>query len=376
MNNKEYFAVQDFLLEIEQIDYNVVLETLKPFIIYYVSSRAIRTYNLHREHKPKAIKKVSIPPELKIEYSDFDINNIVNEKYKESLIKFSKVMIENFSKEDLINFYNNINTLKTKHSTFKIINFILKRNFVGTYDSKKNEIVVDENGFSTSIDHELLHMASSVYKDGIRYSGFHQASFKAGLSSIGKGLNEGYTELLKRRYFGHDEDDECADSYEYEVKVADKLEQIVSKEKMESLYLKANLLGLIEELKQYTNDESEIMKFISDTDFILRHLDNKKLEISEKKLITNSLKDVNSFLIRTYSKKLLLQCEQNKITDEELSIKLVEYVSSLPQALKIKKNIYQLLSEEELRDCFVSVFGKENISISFGEEENPAVSKK
>ena len=118
------------------------------------------------------------------------------------------------------------------------------------------------------------------------------------------------------------------------------------------------------------------MEFISSTDFLLKHLDDKKLQLFEKGMINNSLKNINRFLIKSYSKKLLMQCNQNNITNEELSIKLVEYVSSLPQTLKIRKNIYQLLSEDELRDCFGSVFGKENVSVSFSEEENTSVAKK
>lgn len=196
MNNKEKFTLQDFLIELEQINYQEIIDIIGPLIIYYINHKIIDTYTLHRDYKPKNIKKVNLPPELKEEYNQIDINNLVSSKLKDSFIQFSNIMIENFEKKDLINFYNNINTLKTSHSSF-----LLSGNVVGTYDTKQNKIVINENDFSKSIFHELLHMASATYKNGIRYCGFHQSSLKPRIASLGKGINEGYTELLGRRYF-------------------------------------------------------------------------------------------------------------------------------------------------------------------------------
>ena len=373
MDNKEKFTVQDFLIQLQQIDYLEILEVLRPLIVYYVTNRAINTYTLHREYRPKNIKKVNLPPELKNEYSNIDINSMANTKFGESLRKFAEVMIQNFSREDLINFYNNINTLKTSHSTFKLQNLILRDNTAGTYDAKKNKITVDENDFSTTIYHELLHMASATYKDGIRYSGFHQASLKPGIASLGKGINEGYTELLSRRYFV--EGNDVTNAYEYEVIIADRLEKIIGKEKMESLYLNANLSGLIQEMKQYSNEE-DIMKFISSTDFVLSHLDDKKFKLFEKGMITNSLKEINKFLIKSYSKKLLSQYQQNSITYEQITTQLAEYVSSLTSTLRTGKRVYEILSDEDLMESFESVFGKSNVSITSNTEENSSPMKK
>ena len=125
MNNKKYFSAQDLLIQLEQINYMDVLNILTPFIVGYITNKAIDTYTLHREYKPKNIKKVNMPPELKFEYNNLDIDKIANTKIKESLKKFAEILIEKFKKEDLINFYNNINTLKTSSSNFKLHNFIL-----------------------------------------------------------------------------------------------------------------------------------------------------------------------------------------------------------------------------------------------------------
>ena len=109
MNNKEKFAIQDFLIQLEQINYLEIVKILSPLIICYVNNKVIDAYTLHRQYKPKNIKKVNLPPELKIEYDNIDINNMASTKLRDSLIQFINVMIEKFSKEDLINFYNNIN---------------------------------------------------------------------------------------------------------------------------------------------------------------------------------------------------------------------------------------------------------------------------
>ena len=122
-------------------------------------------------------------------------------------------------------------------------------------------------------------MSSTFYResDGMIFCGFAQG-YK-GKKIIATGINEGYTQLLAERYFGESKD--ILKAYSCEKSIAEKLEMIVGKEKMQSLYLNANLYGLIQELKQY-EDENTIMQFISDVDFLNMHLKRKKWLLSEK----------------------------------------------------------------------------------------------
>ncbi len=124
-----------------------------------------------------------------------------------------------------------------------MINFILKARTSGNYDVEKNAVSVSENVADIGIYHELFHMSSSVVKEKKKYSGFHQTDFK---TNLGREINEGYTELLTNRYFPSLNLSSIA--YQYEAFVAERLEQIVGREKMQSLYLNANLKGLIDEL--------------------------------------------------------------------------------------------------------------------------------
>ena len=371
LNNKENFTIQDFVMQLEQINYLEILDAIKPLIIYYVTKKAFGSYTLHRDYKPKNISKVTLPPELKADYSEIDIKKIAATKYGEYIVKFAEILINNFPVEDLINFYNNINLLKTKQKNFKIQNFILRSKTVGQYNSIKNEITIDDDTAETTIYHELFHMASSVYKDGIIYSGFHQGSLKPGIASLGRGLNEGYTELLSQRYFTRDS--AITNAYEYQVFIAEKLEQIIGKEKMQSLYLNSNLKGLIVELKRYVSDE-EIMKFISNTDFLLSHSGNKKLQLLEKNMIVKCLKNVNRFIIICYSKKLQQQVKDGEISsNDEMLQKLADYILSLTAYVKLRNHRYEVTSDEDLRESLQASFENTDANVSINQYEQPDI---
>lgn len=373
MDNKKNFAIQDFIIQLEQINFLEVLDAITPIIIFYITNKAITTYRLHREYKPKNISKVALPPELISEYSEVDFNKIIATKYGESIVKFAEVVINTFSEKDLINFYNNINDIKTREKSFKIRNLILKSKTAGEYNTKKNEITIDDEYADTTIYHELFHMAGSKYEDGIDYSGFQQSSLKPGIANIGRGINEGYTELLSQRYFGKNDDNEG--TYEYEVFTVEKLEQIIGKEKMESLYLNANLKGLIDELKQYTSEE-EIMRFISSTDFLVKHMNDKRLKIFEKNMISNSLKNVNRFIITCYSKKLQQQFDDGIISSkDELLHKLANFISSLSYTIKAGNREFEMMTNDDIKEIVQAAFKKKNINVSLEQEEYAEVKK-
>ena len=72
-------------------------------------------------------------------------------------------------------------------------------NAIGIYNARNNKISFVNGVNSNTIFHELFHMASSYLdkENKILYGGFYQSS--KGLN-IGRGLDEGYTELLANRY--------------------------------------------------------------------------------------------------------------------------------------------------------------------------------
>lgn len=371
MNNKEKFTVQDFLIQLQQIDYASIISILSPVISFYVTDKVIDGYKLHREYKPKNINKVSLPPDLTQEYSNIDIERFASQQFGSGIVHFAKFMIDKFPSIDLTNFYNNLNELKINPKKFGFKNLVLRTNTAGTYDAKKNQIRVDKDDYISTIYHELFHMASSTYKDGIRYSGFRQSSLKPGVVSLGKGINEGYTQLLTERYFGDIE--EVKGTYEYEVHIADKLEKLVGQEKMESLYLNANLHGLLTELKKYASEE-EITKFISGVDFLTEHFDDKKLLPFEKGMITNSLKSVNEFLLRAYTKKLKNQLDIGVLNPDELNEQLATYISSLGTSVRAGKHSYEFLTIESLQENLRTILEAPELTVDV-KEQNETVSK-
>ena len=143
---------------------------------------------------------------------------------------------------------------------------------------------------------------------------------------------------------------------------------------MENLYLNANLRGLINELKIYASEE-EIMKFISGTDFLREHLDDKKLVPFEKGMITSSLKNVNEFLFRVYTVKLKRQLDNGTLDMDEFNENLATYISSLGTSLKSGKHRYEFLTPEILQETLRTILDAPDLTVNIRETTNESISK-
>lgn len=217
-----------------------------------------------------------------------DINNKIN--------KFRYTLINNFNDLDLVNFYSNINNLKVMISSGKMSSYVNS-----CYDYKTNVIFIYKDKINEeSLYHELFHMASNnCLKKGCS-DGFYLYQNN---KNIGKSLNEGYTELLTRRFFGKENNDYI---YDLEVVLANYLEKIIGK-KMVSFYLRGNLLSLIEEIS-HDMDIDDIYYFLDNMDYVSKYLYDD--EYHDK--IIKKINDINSFLIIYRIKK------QNINLDKEL----------------------------------------------------------
>lgn len=369
MDNKK---LTNILNQLGQIDYTSIIRNLNCIISHYTTSKAIGSYHLHKDFNPKNISRVSLPPEFIQEYSDIDIEKLASQRFGEAVVEFAKLMMTKFPSKNLNIFYYNLNKLKLKPKKFGLQNLIFRTNVEGSYDIEKNQIQVDRNGYIRAIFHELFHMASSIYKDGIYYSGFNQESSKPGTVDLGLALNEGYTQLLTERYFGYI--DEVRGGYEFEVHIADKLEKIVGQEKMESLYLNADLLGLMNELKKYAS-EAEIMKFVFETDFLKEHLYSKKSLPVIKEMITSSLKNANEFLFRAYTVKLKGQLDSGLLDMDELYENLATYISSLGTSLNFGQYRNEFLTAEIVQEGLRTILNIPNLIVDMGEATNESISK-
>ena len=316
---------------------------LKNFIFLlplYTTSKILSTYTLHKDFQPKDISKVSIPLELKKKYTKVEIEQISSEKIREAVFEFADVLEKEFPQDALINFYNNVNEVKIRRN-----NLLFLIGVYGVYSSKSNKI---NCGLLSSIYHELFHMASSAFnsESNICYGGFNQSHLNLDSKfNIGKGINEGYTELLSHRYFGKKH--KIKPTYEFEVVVVEKLEKIVGEEEMKRLYLNANLLGLIENLKQYASEE-DIVNFITGVDLIINH-EYESFLLSNNK-IKASLTNIYNFLLKAYITKLKQQVVTGIITINEFLEQSNKYIKSLGTSVKIGNHNYEYLTIDSLLD--------------------------
>ena len=340
----------------------MLLLDFAPMISLLTANKVFSTYTLHKDFKPKDINKVSIPLELKQKYTDVEISQIGSEKVREAVLEFADTLEKDFPTEALINFYNNVNKVKIKRN-YRIL--LLSAN--GTYCGEKNKI-----NYCTisSLYHELFHMASAVFDDEnkLSYCGFHQMHSKLGIKlkgiNIGVGINEGYTEVLTHRYFG--EKHKLSKAYEFEIGVAYKLEKIVGQDEMKKLYLNANLMGLIENLKQYASEE-DILNFITGVDLVSYHSSDLFLLGNDK--IKTSIINVYTFLLQAYITKLKKQFENGIITANEFVEQTTQYIKSLGTSIKIGGHKYEYLTEDSLLDILEKITNTQNIFIN-SEETN------
>lgn len=205
-----------------------------------------RKGKLMRVPKPIDIKKITLPEELKHVQVPERKNFGLYERY---VANFINALELKYPKEYLFHLYQNIKSLEIKAEEIEILRCS------GTYSPRINTIALEEE---SAIYHELLHMATT--SSDRKHVGFEYYTL---FKSFNRGLNEGYTELLKKRLFPGKK---SAETYAFNMTVAEIIEKIVGP-KMEELFFKADLLGLIHELTPYSS-EDEIMQFFSNVDFI------------------------------------------------------------------------------------------------------------
>lgn len=261
-------------------------------IILYCIDKVEKTIELNMDFTPKNVKKIKLPPELQIDYLVTNEVENANEHLKSSINKFIKMLHQNLPEELLLFFYRNIASLDIQIGDEKY-NPETDMTTIGSYWAFKNRMVVSDDKDETTIFHELFHMASSYYdfKTLTKYSGFCQ-------NTTGKGINEGYTQLLANRYT-----EKFSDCYLYETRIAGIVEEIVGKDKMQENYFTINLKGLIEELTKYVSEE-KVMRFIRALDFYQKYEFQTSLLPGKRQKLDSNQQFVETFLLEASLNKL------------------------------------------------------------------------
>lgn len=296
-------------------------------VSYAIEQIKKKNYILRKDYQPKDIKKVIVPPALKVQKTSVDLKDPTTLQMRKNIIEFQNVLTKNFPITTLNIFYNNINNLKINFSKSSAT----KKKETGWYLSEDNHITIIK---PSSIFHELFHMSSTIYdqEKNIIFSGFEQIQYDPETDDylrIGSGLNEGYTELLNQRFFGMKYHLNAA--YVFEMTVAEKLEAIIGQKKMSTLYLTANLKGLIDELSKYTS-ENKIKKFITEMDFMRNH--RQEQFFIRNNMIEFSIENIYRFLIECHHNKMNELSRAGIIETDEYLLRLTKFSSSLVPLLE------------------------------------------
>lgn len=274
-------------------------------ILYVYNLSPIKKYRLRRLNKylePIGLSNIMLLENKKIKNKT--IRRIVfnnSKEYIKNYNKFKKKLEKNFSYGDLHNFYYNSEWVKVYKNSLNLNPF---DPIFGAYDHINNKLYFIKNNFKEAINHELFHLSSTDFDSPNESSGF---SIDVNGRTFCEGINEGYTDLLTQRYFGED----IEDSYCNEAKLANNLEKIIGKRKMEKLYLNADVFSLIKLLKKYY-DIDEIEQFLINVD-VLYLYDFDCLSEDEANKINQIVEDCICFLLKGYCKVLKDTNESTKM---------------------------------------------------------------
>jgi len=287
---------------------NEIIEILKNIKTYTITN----IYNTLNNVKYKLQKDKNINYKI-IEAPKF--NQTVNQEiartfklqYAEVIENFVSTMKEKLPESALMAMYHNIKTLKIGYSPYLIIN-IVTGGFYRCLDNiiKLNPIYVNpkQKRGNYIITHELLHMSSHISDGKNKAIGFHW-------NKIGRNLNEGYTEILNNRLFGHPI---VKGRYNLYAKYASVIEDIIGKDNMTNLYFNANLKGLFDKLSSYSSSQK--------TSTFLKDLDTPHpiLYYKEYPIIGNiSARNKQDYRMINYLNEIALNYVDNEVKNGTLS---------------------------------------------------------
>lgn len=275
------------------------------------------------------------------------INHITNNRILKNIDKdiknFEQIIDEKLPHVSKNYFNHNLSTLKVKKSNFliEIVNYINSSSLAAYYNLETNKIVMSKTPQSKHLSHELLHMSSTLNTEKYRFTGFSYEDYKNDIK-LGKGLCEGYTGHLNKKYFVPE-----TNEYQYFRNITELLEFIVGQKTMEKLYFDANLKGLADILEQYSNHD-EIYNLIKLVDNLFE-ISSSKSKLKEAKNIeyfeqaTDKITNIIRNIYQTYERKNhIMGKEQQQLvkTFEYHATKLSSYSYGLLMKYKEEKIKY------------------------------------
>ena len=291
--------------------FNIFKENIFDF---YLNNPISEKFKLQKIDKRLVVVDIDKVKEITVEHyikKNKVFINTENVKFNQILENFINVMNSNFDEEDLKSLYDNIIWV-----TFKRY---ISNKYDGEYKPIDNIVRAFNEDDIGSINHELLHMSANPYDEKSDNGGF---SHKIDKYIIGYGIDEGYTELLNKRYFNS----KTKYIYKLQIDVCKHLEKLIGQKQMEKMYLNGNLFGLIKSLKQIY-DVKEIERFIAAVDFTHDYDNIELLADCEIETLYTQIETIVIFLFKGYCKKLLNKNLPVEILEELLYLYLNKMIT-------------------------------------------------
>ncbi|MDD2434699.1 MAG: hypothetical protein PHO63_00390 [Bacilli bacterium] len=251
------------------------------YIAPFMVANGATAYTISKMNEKKTISKFD---NLKIiKATPITTKPIVPVEIKDLVKKIE----ENIDHDYLNNLYTNLSNVKINKKLS-----LLFLGIKGQYSSLKNTLNYSLN---SSLEHELLHLASSHYdkENDLCQSGF--VNYDKGFT-LCKALNEGYTDLMARRIFN-----KKTTFYDGEVRLAEFFELLFDKDELQKYYFNNDLVSFINKLSTFIGREEAIKILIKfDLGFDLKKLSNPAykviytdLELKLSEIFMNSNKPIS-----------------------------------------------------------------------------------
>ena len=237
-NNKIPVSIDGSLVYDISHFFTIFITMISGSAILYSKINSIKTnYKIKKDFSPRENYIISLEETDKKRIDDFNLDEISKYKHSEQILHFIDIIKQNFKDEDLSFMINNFNKLKVYN--FKLEDYLRRDGIRAYYSSFDNTIFLHEKNPKVYIYHELFHASSAKGKDNMFCVGFANYSD----SSIGYGINEGYTQFLTNRYFPSKLNKFF---YPYLTQIAEIIEFIIGKDDMQSMYMRGELNSLYE----------------------------------------------------------------------------------------------------------------------------------
>ena len=302
---------------INGITYIVSYNDFKLEIYKLVDNERMVLSDTEKEYMNDIIKKNSSYIYASRRFDEIISTNasIYTNQYAPHLIEWLESIIPIESRD---NFYKNLETLRIEE-----LRNSTSENVVGTYDAKENVIRIANTGneqeYSKTLLHELIHMASSHYdkETDTVVSGFD--TLQDDYNKRNRGLTEGIAEVISRVGVPMENaEKEC----DIEASIAGQLAQVVGEGTIIDSYFSSNGTARLEkELTSLIEDDAKVYE-------LFRNIESNYY-FNKKATKQNVVGKFQSTLIDYFDKK----CE-NEIFKEDTKIdNIVNMISSFERSL-------------------------------------------